>query len=106
MDIKIVQSWLSGEKLRSEAFRKQYKLIALIAALFFIYILAGYNSMRQQRHLGDLKREVKIAKFEYLTISAELAEKTRQSKIHDQLQSQSSKLQENRTPIIQIRKHK
>lgn len=106
MDVKKIQSWLSGEKLRSEAFRKQYKLIGLIAVLLFVYILTGYNSMKQQRHLSDLKREVKMAKFEYLTISAELAEKTRQSKIHDQLQSQSSKLQENRTPIIQIRKHK
>lgn len=106
MDVKKIQSWLSGEKLRSESFRKQYKLIGLIAVLLFVYILTGYNSMKQQRHLSDLKREVKMAKFEYLTISAELAEKTRQSKIHDQLQSQSSKLQENRTPIIQIRKHK
>lgn len=106
MDIKKIQSWLSGEQLRSDFLRKQYKLLALIAGLLFLYILAGYNSMKQQRRLSDLKREVKIAKFEYLTISAELAEKSRQSKIVDRLHDTGDKLQENRTPVIQIRQYK
>lgn len=106
MDIKKIQSWLSGEQLRSDFFRKQYKLLALIAGLLFLYILAGYNSMKQQKHLNNLKREVKIAKFEYLTISSELAEKTRPSKIVDRLQDTGSKLQENRIPVVQIRQYK
>ena len=107
MDVKKIQSWLSGEQLRSEFFRKQYKLIILIAVLLFVYILAGYNSMKQQRHLSDLKREVKMAKFEYLTISAQLAEQTRQSKIYERLRGgEAERLEENRRPVIQIGKRK
>lgn len=106
MDIKTVQSWLSGEKLRSEFLRKQYRLIALIVAMFFVYILAGYNSMRQQRHLSDLKREVKMAKFEYLTISAQLAEQTRQSKIGNRIEEGGKKVEENRTPVVMIKRRR
>lgn len=114
MDIKRIQTWLSGEMLRSDFVRKQYKVTALAIGLLFIYILAGYNSARQQRRLNDIKREVKMAKFEYLAVSAQLAEQTRQSKIYDKLQAaenksqensgrKSVKLQENRVPVIQLR---
>lgn len=103
MDIKTIQSWLSGEKLRSDRFRKQYKLIAMIVVMLFFYILAGYNSMKQQRKLSDLKKEVKMAKFEYLTISAELSEETRQSRINDRLQNLYSPIKENNKPVIQIK---
>ena len=113
MNIKELQSWLSGEQLASNFFRKQYGLLALIACMLFVYILAGYNSMKQQRHLSDIKREVKMAKYEYLTISAQLAEQTRQSKIIDKIEETSGEterqrgdcLQENRKPVIQIREH-
>lgn len=106
MDVKKIQSWLSGEQLRSDFIRKQYKLLALIAGLFFIYIFAGYNSMKQQRRLSDLKNEVKTAKFEYLTISAELAEQTRQSKIGDKIEEEGRRIKENREPVIMIKRRR
>ena len=97
-----IQSWLNGEKLRSDTFRKQYKLIALIVVLIFIYILAGYHSIEQQKRLGDLREQVRDAKFEYLTISAVRVEVTRQSQIVRHLQEAGSELQENRKPPIRI----
>ena len=38
-DAHDIQSWLNGDKLRSEKFREQYPLIALIVVLIFLYIL-------------------------------------------------------------------
>lgn len=101
--ISTIQAWLSGDILRTDFIRKQYKLLALIVCLIFIYILSGYSSARQQRRMSDLKREVRDKKFEYLTISAELAERTKQSSVIQQLTSQGSKLRENTEPVIYIK---
>lgn len=98
-----IKSILSGDILRSGWLREQYKLIALIAVLIFIYILGGYHSMQQHHRLTDLKNEVKDAKFEYLTISAEKVEKTRQSQIYQALQDMGSNLRENNKPVTRIR---
>lgn len=102
MDIKRVQSWLNGELLQREWMKKQYKLIGLIGVLVFIYIACGYGSMKQQRYLSDLKKEVKDAKMEYLTISAKRVEQTRQSTISAALLNNNSKVKQNREPVLYI----
>lgn len=97
-----VQRWLSGDIFRNERLQKQYRLILLIVGLVFIYILAGYHGARQQRRMSDLKQEVKDKRFEYLTISAQLTETTKQSAIIEELQHRGSRLKENTSPVIQI----
>lgn len=99
MDVQKIQTLFNGELLRKEWVRKQYKLFGLIVVLLFLYILCGYRSMKQQRHLSDLKKEVKEAKMEYLTISAKRVEMTRQSTISAALKQQQSKIKENRIPV-------
>lgn len=103
MDVQNIQSWLSGEILRSGWLRKQYKLLALIAVLIFVYILGGYHAMQQHHRLTDLKNEVRDAKFEYLTISAKRVESTRQSEIVAALQEKGSQLGEAKKPATVIR---
>lgn len=98
-----IQSVFNGEFLRSEWFRKQYKLIALICTLVFIYILAGYHSMQQQHRLSDLRKEVRDKKFEYLSLSTQLVTVTKQSEIVKELGQRGSKLKENKEPAVQIR---
>ena len=102
MTIADLQGWLNGEKLRSEFVRKQYRLIALICGCVFVYILAGYHAMRQQHRLSDLRKEVRDKKFEYLTISSELMQETRESQIIITLKQQGSKLQEKTKPATRI----
>ena len=97
-----IQSWLNGDKLRSETLRKHYKLIGLIVVLVFVYIFAGYRSMQQQNRLSDLRKEVKDKKMEYLTISAELVQMTRKSHISVMLEEEGSTLQESVLPPIKI----
>ena len=64
MSIKDIQSWLNGEKLRSEKMKQQYPLLLLIAGLVFLYILAGYGAAKQQHRLTDLKKELLDTKYE------------------------------------------
>ena len=102
MEARNIQGWLNGEKLRSSKVRKQYKLIGLILVLIFVYITAGYRAMEQQHRLSDLRKEVRDKKFEYLTISSQLVNETRQSRVAKQLEERGSKLKPNKEPAIRI----
>ena len=101
-DTHYIQSWLNGDKLRSEKVKEQYPLIALIACLVFLYILVGYQAARQQHRLTDTKKEMLDAKFRYMTISAQLTNTTRQSHIIEVLDTNGSALQENTKPPTKI----
>lgn len=99
-----IQSWLNGDKLRSQKIREQYPLIGLIVGLVFLYILIGYYAAKQQHRLTDTKKEMLDAKFRYMTISAELTNSTRQSQIIEALHTHGSALQENTVPPTKITK--
>lgn len=102
-DTHVIQSWLNGDKLRSRQIREQYPLIGLIVVLVFIYILAGYQAAKQQHRLTDTKKEMLDAKFRYMTISAELTNSTRQSRVIEALRENGSALQENNVPPVKIK---
>ena len=101
-DTHNIQSWLTGEVLRSKSIREQYPLIGLIVGLVFLYILTGYQAVKQQHRLTDTKKEMLDAKFRYMTISAQLTNTTRQSQVAAALKEQGSTLQENRIPPTKI----
>ena len=101
-DTHDIQSWLNGDQLRNRRIREQYPLIGLIVGLIFVYILTGYQSVKQQHRLTDTKKEMLDAKFRYMTISAQLTDATRQSQIIDALRANGSSLQENTIPPIKI----
>jgi hypothetical protein len=97
-----LQEILSGDILTKAGFKRQYKVIALISALIFIYIHCGYLAQRQQRNLSELQKELQDAKFVQLSINAEFMEKTRQSSISDLLAEKDSKIKPSNTPAIRI----
>lgn len=102
MKIIDLQSFLNGDIVRHESIKKQYPLLGLLLGLVFIYILFGYISEAQQHQLSDIKKEVKDLRFRYLTISAELMQSTRQSRVASLLKEQGSDLKENTTPVTLI----
>ena len=102
-DIHDIQSWLNGDKLRSQKIREQYPLIGLIVGLVFLYILTGYQSAKQQHRLTDTKKEMLDAKFRYMTISAQLTNSTRQSQVIEVLKVNGSEVQENRIPPVKVK---
>ena len=97
-----IQAWLNGDKLRSKGLREQYPLIGLIMGLIFLYILTGYQSVKQQHRLTDTKKEMLDAKFRYMTISAQLTNTTRQSQILEALEANGSELKENTVPPTKV----
>ena len=101
-DTHDIQSWLNGDLLRNQKIKEQYPLIGLIVGLIFIYILTGYQAVKQQHRLTDTKKEMLDAKFRYMTISAQLTDKTRQSQVIMALQENERTLQENRVPPVKI----
>ncbi len=101
-DVHDIQSWLNGDRLRSKRIREQYPLMALIVCLIFLYILTGYQAVKQQHRLTDVKKEMMDAKFRYMTVSAQLTNATRQSQIIEALRSNGSTLQENTKPPTKI----
>ena len=102
-DVHDIQSWLNGDKLRSQKIREQYPLIGLIVGLVFLYILTGYQSAKQQHRLTDTKKEMLDAKFRYMTISAQLTNSTRQSQVIEVLKVNGSELQEDRVPPVKVK---
>ncbi len=88
----IFQEILSGEVFTREKVRGQYLLMLLIFVLFGFYINAGYHAQRQQRRLAELNRQIEEAHYEYLTVSAQLVEQTRQSVISRRLEENGSKV--------------
>ena len=103
-DTHDIQSWLNGDRLRSQKIKEQYPLIGLIVGLIFLYILTGYQSIKQQHRLTDTKKEMLDAKFRYMTVSAQLTNATRQSQVLEALQQKGSSLQENSVPPVKIEK--
>lgn len=99
---KHIRSLMSGEMFRKEQFSKHYRLLGLLAVYAMVYITAGYQSARQQHELSDLKKDVRDAKFEYLTVTSQRVDVTRQSQIVQMLSERDSKLKENRKPLVQI----
>ena len=102
-DAHDIQSWLNGDLLRSKRFREQYPLIGLIVGLVFLYILTGYQAVKQQHRLSDTKKEMLDAKFRYMTISAQLTNATRQSQVLEALRENGSNLKENTVPPVKIK---
>lgn len=89
---------LSGSIFTRGFFRKQYKLLALIALLTFIYIYNGFLSQGQQRRIKVLNEEIKEAQYEMLELSSRYTQMTRPSAINQQLKEKGSKVHESVTP--------
>lgn len=98
-----LQDFLNAQIFTSDAWRKQYKLIGLIAGLTLVYIIIGYYAQRQTHQLAELQKELQDQQYQQLTIHANLTNKTRQSQVFQQLQERGSQLKENTKPVIAIK---
>lgn len=94
---------LGGDILQSEWLRRQIGLIVLVVALMIVYIGNRYASQQEMIKIDELKQKLTDVKYDALTRSSELLEKTRRSKIEEYLrQSKDSTLQTALVPPIVI----
>ena len=93
---------LNGDILTKRFFQKQYGLLIMIAFLAFLYIDNRYYCETQLAKEIELKKKILDAKYESLTISAELMEISRQSNVMKAVNDNGLGLIENTTPPIVI----
>jgi len=92
---------LNGNILTKRFFRRQYLLIALVVFLAVVYINNRYESEKMMTRISALKKDIQDARYESLTISAELAEITRQSSIEELLHNKNMQLKPGQqSPIV------
>ncbi|MEG1685845.1 MAG: FtsL-like putative cell division protein [Bacteroides sp.] len=95
---------LGGDILANDFFKRQTKLLVLIMFFTIIYISNRYTCQQEMIEIDQLKKELTDIKYDALTRSSELMEKSRQSRIEEYISTQESELQTSTNPPYLIKK--
>ena len=98
-----LRSILGGEILVHSFLRRQVYLLILIVILTILYIDNRYSSQQELIEIDRLKKELTDIKYDALTISSELTEKSRQSRIEEYISVEGTQLQTASTPPYLIK---
>lgn len=88
-----IRSILGGDILANDFFKRQTRLLVLIMILTVLYIDNRYSSQQELIEIDKLKKELTDIKYDALTRSSELMEKSRQSRIEEYISTEESHLQ-------------
>ena len=98
-----LMSILGGDILAHAFIRRQANLLILIVLLTILYIDNRYASQRELIEIDRLKKELTDIKYDALTISSELTEKSRQSRIEKYISDKGTPLKTAATPPFLIK---
>ena len=98
-----IRSILGGDILANDFFKRQTTLLILIMVLTILYIDNRYSSQQELIEIDRIKKELTDRKYNALTRSSELMEKSRQSRIEEYISTGESPLETatNRPYLIQ-----
>ena len=88
-----IRSILGGDILANDFFKRQTSLLILIMILTILYIDNRYTSQQELIEIDRLKKELTDIKYDSLTRSSELMEKSRQSRIEEYISTEESHLE-------------
>ena len=88
-----IRSILGGDILANDFFKRQTSLLILIMVLTILYIDNRYTSQQELIEIDRLKKELIDIKYDALTRSSELMEKSRQSRIEEYISTEESPLE-------------
>lgn len=94
---------LGGDILTNDFFRRQVKLLVLLVIFAIIYISNRYSCQQEMIEIDQLKKELTDIKYDALTRSSELTEKSRQSHIEEYVSKEESALQTSTNPPYLIK---
>lgn len=98
------RSIMGGDFLTSNFLRRQVGLIVLVTCFMIVYIYNGYSSKKQQIQIARLKTELDDARYNAITRSSELLEKSRQSRVEQYVREhEDSSIQTATTPPYLIK---
>ena len=98
-----LKSIIGGDILANDFFRRQMGLLVLIMVLVLFYIHNRYACQQQIIAIDRMKKELTNMKYNALTRSSELTEKSRQSKIEEYVSKEKSTLQTSTNPPYLIK---
>ena len=98
-----LKSILGGDILAHDFFKRQANLIILIVIMTILYIDNRYSSQQELIEIDRLKKELTDIKYDALTISSELTERSRQSRIEEYISSKGTPLEVADTPTYLIK---
>ena len=81
------KSVLGGDILATDFFRRQIKLMGLVMLFTILYVDNRYSCQRQLIELAQLQQELADIRYNALTRSSELMQKSRQSNIERYINS-------------------
>ena len=100
-----IRSILGGDILANDFFKRQTSLLILIMILTILYIDNRYTSQQELIEIDRLKKELTDIKYDELTRSSELMEKSRQSRIEEYISTEESHLETATNRPYLIKKH-
>lgn len=92
-----------GDVLVTDFFRRQTKLLVLVVILTIFYISNRYSCQQELIRIAVLNQQLTEIRYNALTRSSELMEKSRQSRIEEYVAAQESDLQTSTTPPYLIK---
>ena len=98
-----LKSILGGDILGHSFLKRQANLLILIVLLTILYIDNRYSSQQELIEIDRLKKELTDIKYDALTISSELTERSRQSRIEEYISNKESDLQTSTNPPYLIK---
>ncbi|HIZ05282.1 MAG TPA: hypothetical protein H9818_05445 [Candidatus Phocaeicola gallistercoris] len=97
---------LGGDILGHDFLKRQANLFILIVILIILYINNRYESQRELIEIDKLKKELTDIKYDALTVSSELTQRSRQSRIEEYVSTQGTPLETAAIPPYLIKKEK
>ena len=91
-----------GDFLITDFLRRQSGLLVLITIFTVIYIGNRYSCQQEMIEIDRLRKELIDIKYDALTRSSELTERTRQSRIEEYVSAEHSELQISTAPPFVI----
>jgi len=103
---KKVMYILGGTVLTEDFFWKNARFIITVFVIIVFYISNRYSCIEKMSKIEKLQHELKDAKYESLTISAQLMGVSRESKVEDLVQKNGVDLKMSQEPIYKIKDKK
>ena len=95
---------LGGTVLTEDLLWKNIRFIITIFVIVVLYISNRYSCIEKVSTIERLQYELKDAKYESLTISAELMSVSRQAKVQELMQKHGVELEMQKEPIYKLGK--
>lgn len=92
-----------GDFLVADFIRRQAGLLALVIIYTVIYISNRYSFQQEMIEIDRLRKQLTDIKYDALTRSSELTERTRQSRIEEYVSAKQSDLQTSTEPPYVIK---